>query len=113
MSNEGIGSEELPSFPWDPGVHLVSRLFHLMMAQVASESNILHSWMVLRGLAGACPMRRDRFSLLICMIEYGDGWAYVVSTEIPLQVQLLDSKVQFSQIFQHEDPGVGDPVCIL
>jgi hypothetical protein len=28
----GIGSDELPSFPWDPGVHLVSRLFHLMMA---------------------------------------------------------------------------------
>jgi hypothetical protein len=38
-----IGSDELPIFPWDPGVHLVSRLFHLMMAQVAPKSNILHS----------------------------------------------------------------------
>jgi hypothetical protein len=28
----GIGSDELPSLPWDLGVHLVSRLFHLMMA---------------------------------------------------------------------------------
>jgi hypothetical protein len=70
-----IGSDELPIFPWDPGVHLVSGLFHLMMAQVAPESNILHSWMVLRGLAGNCSMWRDRFSLLILMIEYGGGWA--------------------------------------
>jgi hypothetical protein len=53
----GIGSDEIPIFPWDSGVHLVSRLFHLMMAQVAPESNILHSWMVLRGFAGACSMR--------------------------------------------------------
>jgi hypothetical protein len=52
-----IGSDEIPSFPWDPRAHLVSRLFHLMMAQVAPYSNILHSWMVSRGLAGACPMR--------------------------------------------------------
>jgi hypothetical protein len=42
----GIGSDGLPIFPWDPRVHLVSRLFHLMMAQVAPESNILHSWIV-------------------------------------------------------------------
>jgi len=26
-----IGSDELPSFPWDPRVHFVNRLFHLMM----------------------------------------------------------------------------------
>jgi hypothetical protein len=30
--------------------------------------------MVLRGLARACPMGQDRFSLLILMIEYGYGW---------------------------------------
>jgi hypothetical protein len=95
----GIGSDELPIFPWDPGVHLVSRLFHLMMAQVVPESNILHSWMVLRGFAGACPMRRDKFSLLILMIEYGDGWEDVVSTEIPLQVQLLDNRSSFHRYF--------------
>ena len=52
-----IGSYELPIFPWDLGVHLVSRLFHLMTAQVAPKSNILHSWMVLRGFTGACLMR--------------------------------------------------------
>jgi hypothetical protein len=55
-----------------------------MMAQVALESNILHSWMVLRGLAGACPMERDSFSLLILMIEYGDGWEDITSTEVLL-----------------------------
>ena len=27
---EEIGSDKLPSFPWDPGVHLVSRMFHYM-----------------------------------------------------------------------------------
>jgi hypothetical protein len=25
-----IGSDKLPSFPWDPRVHLVSRMFHYM-----------------------------------------------------------------------------------
>jgi hypothetical protein len=48
----GIGSDKLPSFPWDPRVHLVSRLFHLMMTQAALESHILHSGLVLSGLAG-------------------------------------------------------------
>jgi hypothetical protein len=91
----GIGSDELPSFPWDPGVHLVSRLFHLMMAQVAPESHILHSGLVLRGLAGACPMERDSFSFLILMIEYGDGWADITSTEVLLPMQLLDSRSSF------------------
>jgi hypothetical protein len=57
-----------------------------MMAQVVPESNVLQSWVVLRGLAGACPMERDNFSLLILMIEYGDGWADVTSTEILLQM---------------------------
>jgi hypothetical protein len=94
-----IGSDELPIFPWDPGVHWVSGLFHLMMAQVAPESNILHSWMVLRGLVGTCSMWRDRFSLLILMIEYGGGWADDVSTEIPLQGQLLDNKPIFHRYF--------------
>jgi hypothetical protein len=27
---EGIGSDKLPSLPWDPGVHFVTRLFHFM-----------------------------------------------------------------------------------
>ena len=26
----GIGSDELPNLTWDPGVHLVNSLFHLM-----------------------------------------------------------------------------------
>jgi hypothetical protein len=25
---EKIGSDQLPSFPWDPGVHLASRMFY-------------------------------------------------------------------------------------
>jgi hypothetical protein len=50
----GIGSDKLPSLPWDPGVHLVSRLFHLMMTQVAPKSHILYFGSVLSVLAGAC-----------------------------------------------------------
>jgi hypothetical protein len=95
----GIESDELPMLPWDLGVHLFSGLFYLMMAQVAPKSNILHSWMVLRGLAGTCSMWQDRFSLLILMIEYGGGWEDVDSTEIPLQVQLLDSRPSFHKYF--------------
>jgi hypothetical protein len=29
-----IGSDKIPSFPWDPGVHFVSILLHFMMTQV-------------------------------------------------------------------------------
>jgi hypothetical protein len=63
-----------------------------MMTQVAPESHILHFGLVLSGLAGACPMERDSFSLLIIMIEHGDGWAGTTSTEILLQMQLLDNR---------------------
>jgi hypothetical protein len=51
-----IRSDELPIFLWDLRVHLISGLFHLMMAQVVPERKILHSWMVLRGLIGTFSM---------------------------------------------------------
>jgi hypothetical protein len=70
----GIGSDKLPSFPWDPGGHFVSRMFHLMMTQVAPERNILHVGLVSSGIARACPMEQDSFSLLIIMIEHGDSF---------------------------------------
>jgi hypothetical protein len=44
-------------------------------------------------------MWQDKFSLLILMIEYGVGWANVDSIEIPLQVQLLDSRPNFHRYF--------------
>jgi hypothetical protein len=91
----GIASDKLPSFPWDLGVHFVSRLFHLIMTQVAPKSYILHFRLVLSGLAGACPMERDSFSLLILVIEYGDGWVDTTSTEVLLPMQLLDSRSSF------------------
>jgi hypothetical protein len=66
-----------------------------MMAQVAPESHILHSGLVLRGIVGACPMERESFSFLILMIEYGDGWADTTSTEVFLLVQPLDNRSSF------------------
>jgi hypothetical protein len=49
-------SDKLPSFPWDPGVHLVSRMFHYMTTQVAPKSQTLHLGLVWSGLVGTCPM---------------------------------------------------------
>jgi hypothetical protein len=88
----GIGSDVLMNLTWDPGVHLVSSLLHLTRVWVVPTGNKLHSWITLRGLVGFCSMRRDKFSLLILMIELADGWADFGSTEIPLQVQLFDSR---------------------
>jgi hypothetical protein len=50
------GSDKLPSFPWDPGVHLVSRMFHYMTTQVAPESHTLHLGLVWREPTGTCPV---------------------------------------------------------
>jgi hypothetical protein len=91
----GIGSDKIPSFPWDLGVHFVSRLFHRMMTQVETKSYMLHFGLVLSGFAGACPMEQDSFSLLIHMIEYGDGWEDTNSTELLLLMHLLDSRSSF------------------
>jgi hypothetical protein len=82
----GIGSDKLPSLPWDLGVHFVGRLFHLMMTQVAPESHILPCGLVLSGIVGACPIERENFSLLILMIEHGDDWTDTTSTEVLLQM---------------------------
>jgi hypothetical protein len=79
---EELGSDKLPSFPLDLRVHLVSKLFHYMMTQVAPESHTLHLRLVWSGPAGTCPMERDIFSLLIIMIEHGDGWAGTTSTDM-------------------------------
>jgi hypothetical protein len=51
---EEIGSDKLPSFPWDPGVHFASMKF--MLTQVALESHTLHLGLVWSGLVGTCPM---------------------------------------------------------
>jgi hypothetical protein len=56
---------------------------------------MLHFMLVLSGLARACPMERDSFSLLILMIEHGDGWTDTTSTEVRLQIQLLDNRSSF------------------
>jgi hypothetical protein len=86
------GSDKLPSFPWDPGVHLVSRMFHYMTTQVAPESHTLHLGLVWSGPAGTCPMGRDLFSLLIIMIGHGDVWTGTSSTEVSLLIQFLDNR---------------------
>jgi hypothetical protein len=80
------GSDKLPSFPWDPRVHFVSRMFYVMLTQVALESHTLHLGLVWNGPAGTCFMERDIFSLLIIMIEHGDGWEGTTSIGMFLQI---------------------------
>jgi hypothetical protein len=86
------GSDKLPSLPWDPGVHLVSKMFHYMKTQVAPESHTLHLGLVWSGPAGTCPLGRDLFSLLIIMIGHGDVWTGTSSTKVSLLIQFLDSR---------------------
>jgi hypothetical protein len=58
------GSDKLPCFPWDPGVHLVRNMFHYMKTQVAPESHTLHLGLFSREPAGTCPVGRDLSSLM-------------------------------------------------
>jgi hypothetical protein len=75
---EEIGSDKLPSLPWDPGVRFVRRMF--MLTQVALESHTLHLGLVWSGPAGTCPMGRDLFFRLIIMMGHGDVWTGTSST---------------------------------
>jgi hypothetical protein len=109
----GIGSGGLPNFPWDPRIHLVGSLLHLMMVRVAPASDILHSWIVMRGLVGIHSIWRDKFSLLILGIEYGDGFADFGSTGIPLQVRLLDSRPSPYRYFSMRIQSGGSSMCTL
>jgi hypothetical protein len=86
------GSDKLQSFPWDLGVHLVSRMFHYMMTHVAPESHTLHLGLVWNGPAGTCPMGRDLFFLLIIMIGHGDVWIGTSSAEVSMPIQFLGSR---------------------
>jgi hypothetical protein len=83
------GSDKLPSFPWDPKVHLVSKMFHYMMTQVALESHTLHLGLVWSGSVGTCSMGRDLFFLLIIMIGHGDVWTGTSSIEVFMLIQFL------------------------
>ena len=80
------GSDKLPSLPWHSGVHFVSKMFYVMLTQVALESHTLPVGLVCCGPAGTSPMERDIFSLSIIMIGHGYGWAGTTSTEMFLQM---------------------------
>jgi hypothetical protein len=83
---EEIGSDKLPSFPWDLGVHLVRKMFHYVMTHIVLDRHIHHHGLVWSGPAWICPMERGKFSLLIIMIRHGDGWTGTTSTEMSLQM---------------------------
>jgi hypothetical protein len=94
------GSDKPPSFPWDLGVHLVSRMFHYMTTQVAPESHTLHLGLVWRESAGTCPMGRDLSSLVIIMIGHGYVWMGASSIEMTLLIQFLDNRSNSNRYFR-------------
>ena len=81
---EEIGSDKLPSFPWDPRVCFVSTMF--MLTQVVPESHTLHLGLVWSGSTGTCPMGQDPSFRVIIMIGHGDVWIGTSSTEMPIQI---------------------------
>jgi hypothetical protein len=95
----GIESDKLTSFPWDLGVHLVSKMFYIMLTQVAPKSHAFHLGLVWSGPVGTFPMERDIFSLLIIMIGHGDAWEGTTSTDMSLQMHLLDSRSKCHRYF--------------
>jgi hypothetical protein len=95
----GIGSGGLPNWLWDPGIHLVGSLLHFLMDRVAPASGLLHSWIVMRGLARIRSIWRDKFSLLVPRIRYGGGFADFGSAGTPLQIMLLDSRPSLYRYF--------------
>jgi hypothetical protein len=97
---EETGSHKLPTLPWDPGVHLASRMFDYMVTQVAPESHTLHLGLVWSGSAGTCPMGRDLFFRLIIMIEHGDVWTGTSSTEVSSLIQFLDNRSNGHRYFR-------------
>jgi hypothetical protein len=86
---EDIGSDKLPSFPWDPRVRFVSTMF--MLTQVAPESHTLYLGLVWSGSTSTSPMGQDLFFCLIIMIGHGDVWTGT-STEVSSLIQFLDNR---------------------
>jgi hypothetical protein len=89
---EEVGSDKLPTLPWDPSVQLASRISDFMLTQVALESHTLHLGLVWSGSAGTCPIGRDLFLHLIIMIGHGDVWKSTSSIEVSSLIQFLDNR---------------------
>jgi hypothetical protein len=87
---EEIGSDKLPSLPWDPEVHFVSTMF--MLNQIAPKSHTLHLGLVWSGSAGTCPMERDLSFRLVTMIEHGDVCIGTSSTEVSSLIHFMDNR---------------------
>jgi hypothetical protein len=90
------GSDKLPSFPWDPGVHLVSRMFHCMTTQVAPKSHTLHLGLVWSGSTGTCPMGRDLF---LPLDHHDRAWRGTSSTEVSMPDTVSGQQVRWSHVF--------------
>jgi hypothetical protein len=105
-------SDKLPIFRWDPGVHLVSRMFHYMTTQVAPENHTLHLGLVSKDPAGTCPVGRDLSSLMIIMIGHGYFWMGTSSIEMSILIQFLDIRSNSYRYFiwRNQDRRIQD-VC--
>jgi hypothetical protein len=67
----GIGSDGLPIWWWDPGIHRSDRLLQMMRVidKVVTVIGLCHCGDVVRGVVEPCSIWRGRFSLTIPRIE--------------------------------------------
>jgi hypothetical protein len=99
---EEIGSDKLPSFLWDPGVHFASTMF--MLTQVAPKIHTLHLGLVWIGSVGTCSMGKDLSFHLIIMIGNEYVWIGTSSTETPIHIQFLDNRSSGHRYFSLRIP---------
>jgi hypothetical protein len=90
----GIGSGVIPNWLWDPGIHLTGRLLWIvvMTRRAMTVFGLLYFSNASRGGVETYLIWKDKFSLLISRIETDSGFADLGFTEIPLQVNILDSE---------------------
>jgi hypothetical protein len=89
----GIGSGRIPTWWWDPGIHLSDRLHQMTMKinKVVTVIGLLYFWDVSRGEVETYSIWQDRLSFLKPRIEAGNGFADLDFTETPLQGVIQDS----------------------
>jgi hypothetical protein len=89
----GIGSDGLPIWWWDPGIHQSDRLLQTMMMTDRAEAviDLHHCGDVVRGVVEFFSIWRGRFSLTIPRIEYRHGLVGFDFTEMPRLSMIHDS----------------------
>ena len=92
-SRTRIGSVRIPNWLWDLWIHLIDRLFWIvvMTDRVMTLFGMLYFLDASRGGVETYHISKGIFFLLIYRIKYGSGFVDLGFTEIPLQVKIHNS----------------------